>query len=236
MRTSKHFTATTALALALSLGLAACGDDEPEVETPVEEPGASAAETSEDTPTEAGNDAQETTPEGGVGGATTDDQSATEEDTGQGSGGSDDTGASSADAGDLTAIALTAIATAEAEAGGEAYEIDDQDRDGTWEVDVRVGDGSVEVTVSAEGTEVVRTREETLDREDGDALDEATITLTEAIELAIDEVGGVLDDAELEGPDDGQPAHWEVSVDLDGPEDDIDVLIGLDGTVLGTDS
>ncbi|WP_256839662.1 PepSY domain-containing protein [Ornithinimicrobium faecis] len=209
MNTSKKLTVTTALALTLSLGLTACGDDEPDVETPADEPAATA-------PAETGSDDADDT---------ADDATAT-----------DDAGASTPGddpAGDLTAIALVAIGTAEAEAGGTAYEIDDQDDDGTWEVDVRVDDRSVEVTVSEDGTQVVETEDDDLDDEDRAALDASTITLAEAIELAVAEVGGVLDDAELEGEDDGQPHHWEVSVDTD-EQDDIEVLVGVDGEILGT--
>lgn len=136
---------------------------------------------------------------------------------------------------DVTATALTAIATAEAAAGGQAYEIDDQDDDGTWEVDVRVGNASVEVTVSADGTEVVEQENDDLDDDDRNALDAASITLTQAIQIAIDEVGGVLDDAELEDNDDGKPYHWEVSIDIPG-NDDVEVLVSIDGQIIEIDS
>lgn len=217
MRNSQRLTLTTALALTLTLGLAACGEGEPDTSTPAEQPGATApAETGEATTDDATDGATDDA-------ATTDGGAATDDD------------ATTGDAGaDLTALGLTAIATAEAETGGTAYEIDDLDDDGTWEVDVRVDDHSVEVTLSQDGTEVLETEQDDLDDDDRAALDAATITLSDAIELAVAEVNGVLDDAELEGEDDGRPHHWEVSVDT-AERDDVEVLISVTGEVLGTD-
>lgn len=127
---------------------------------------------------------------------------------------------------------MQAIAAAEDEAGGTAYEIDDQEQDGSWEVDVAVGDRSVEVTVDADGA-VTRTDDDDLDGDDRAGLDAATITLVEAIELAIGEVGGVLDDAELE-EDDGTH-YWEVSLDGTDRGDDVEVKVSVTGEVLETD-
>lgn len=222
MNTSKSLTVTTALALTLSLVLAACGEDQPDVEPAASDPAASAPE--ETAPEEADD-------------TSTDDTETTEEAPAQT--GEDDTDQTSdaapgADAGDLTAIALSAIETAEAETGGTAYEIDDQDEDGTWEVEVRVDDRSVEVTVSEDGTAVVSTEDDDLDEDDRAALDAATITLADAIQMGVAEVGGVLDDAELEDEDDGLPHHWEVSVDTEDGRS-VEVLVSIDGEILGTD-
>ena len=134
---------------------------------------------------------------------------------------------------DLTAVALTAVATAEAETDGTAYEIDDQDDDGTWEVDVRVDDRSVEVTVAADGTAVESTEDDDLDDDDRAALDAATITLAEAVELAVAEVGGVLDDAELE-EEDGS-FFWEVTLDGTESGDDVEVKVSVTGEILQTE-
>lgn len=205
MNTSRHHTVTTVLALTLSLGIAACSEDDPTVEPPATDPSASTTEDA--APDEA--TADDATPDQG----------------------SAETSGAGEATGDLTTTALTAIGTAEAEAGGTAYEIDDQDADGTWEVDVRVEDRSVEVTVSADGSRVERTEEDDLDDDDRAALDAATITLAEAIELAVSEAGGVLDDAELEGEDDGRPHHWEVTVDTGGTE--TEVLVDVAGEILG---
>ncbi|MCK0111512.1 PepSY domain-containing protein [Ornithinimicrobium sp. F0845] len=216
MRNSQRLTMTTALALTMTLGLVACGESEPDTETPGDAPSASA-------PAETG--AEDTTTDDAAGDTSADDASGATDDAADATGGT---------TGDLTATGLAAIDTAEAETGGTAYEIDDLDDDGTWEVDVRVDDHSVEVKVSADGAEVLQTEQDDLDDDDRAALEAATITLQDAIELAVSEVGGVLDDAELEGEGNGNPHHWEVSVDTD-ERDDIEVLISVTGEVLGTD-
>lgn len=207
--TSRTTAISAALALTLSLGLAACSDD------PADAPGVT-AEQPAGTPTgDATDDATDDD-------ATDDDDDATDDDddmTG------DATGAAGASEG-LTALALSAIATAEDEVGGTAYAIDDQDDDGTWEIDLRVGDRSHEVTVAQDGASgVEKNEEDDLDDDDRAGLDAATITIAEAIEIAIDEVGGVLDDAEL-GEDDGRHS-FEVTLDGTDRGDDVDVKIDV---------
>ena len=168
-----------------------------------------------------------------VGSETTspDDSAAGSPSTGTGSESASAPGSADATTG-RTAIALTAIATAEEGTGGVAYEIDDQDDDGTWEVDVRDGDASVEVKLNADGTQILEQENDDLDDDDKAGLDAASITLSEAIQTAINHVGGELDDAELE-EDDGQH-YWEVSVDT--PEnDDVEVHVSVNGEILKVD-
>lgn len=142
------------------------------------------------------------------------------EDTATDEGSTDDTTSPSASAAPehRTAAGLLAIATAERKAGGTAYAIDDPDRDNTWEVDVATGTISVEVEVSADGTEVVRTQEDDLDADDRRALADATVSITQAIERTVARSAGDLDDAELD-EDDGR-YHWSVTVLVDGVETD----------------
>lgn len=128
-----------------------------------------------------------------------------------------------------TAAGLAAVPTAEQAAGGVAYEIDDQDDDGTWQVDVRTGDTTVEVTVSADGTTALDQKNDDLDDDDKAGLDAATITLGEAIQKAVDEVGGALDDAELD-EENGQH-YWKVSVDTN-QQDDVEVQVSVTGEIL----
>lgn len=99
---------------------------------------------------------------------------------------------------------------------------------------MRAGDRSVEVTVSPDGTTVESTEEDDLDAEDRDALDAASITVVEAIEIAVGEVGGVLDDVELD-EEDGTYA-WEVTLDGTDSGDDVEVLVSVTGEVLRTDA
>ncbi|MGH3588579.1 MAG: hypothetical protein ACRDQ0_19905, partial [Pseudonocardia sp.] len=134
-RTARRLAAPAALALTLGLTLTACADDSGEGS---DEGGAPAAETT----TSTGDD-------------TTDDTSTDDTDDAD----DDASPSDSAAAEHSTAAGLLAIATAEKKAGGTAYAIDDPDRDNTWEVDVATGKISVEVEVSADGTEVVGTRD-----------------------------------------------------------------------------
>lgn len=132
---------------------------------------------------------------------------------------------SSTDGDEVTAAGLAAIATAESETGGVTFAIDRDDDGGDgWDVDVRTGDTMVEVEVSADGTSVVRTEDDDLDDDDRAALDVAEITLAEAIEIAVAETGGVLDDAEISDDD---PVHYEVTVDT-ADRDDVDVDVDVD--------
>ena len=134
---------------------------------------------------------------------------------------------------DLTAAGLAAIVSAEAEASGVAFGIDDADDDQTWEVDVRTDAGVTEVRVSADRSEVLGTELDDLDADDAAALDAATITLAEAIEAAVAETGGMLDDAELS--DDGGVVHFEVTVDTDERRDvDVDIDAAT-GAVIGVE-
>ncbi len=125
---------------------------------------------------------------------------------------------------DLTAAALAAIATAEEHAGGTAYAIDDPDRDNTWEVDVATGDSAVEVEVDIAGSDVVRTENDDLDPDDRRALDDATISLPDAIERTMAEADGTFDDAELDEEDDRY--RWSVSVDR-GSRDSVDYWVDM---------
>lgn len=190
-RTARRLAVPAALALTLGLALTACADDSDD--------GAPAAETTTSTGDEAATD-------------TTTDDAATDD--------MGDAASPSASAAPehRTAAGLLAIATAEKKAGGTAYAIDDPDRDNTWEVDVATGTISVEVEVSADGTEVVRTQEDDLDADDRRALTDATVSITQAIERTVAKSGGDLDDAELD-EDDGR-YHWSVTVLVDGAETD----------------
>jgi uncharacterized membrane protein YkoI len=110
------------------------------------------------------------------------------------------------------AAALRAIATAEQDQNGKAYEIDDEENDDTWEVDVMVGDRSVEVKVSGDGNNVISSGDDNdAEEEDRARLARAQTTLQQAIEAAVREAPGAVDDVEL-GEEDGRDA-WEVTID-----------------------
>lgn len=146
----------------------------------------------------------------------------------EGSDGGDDAG--TADPGgedpgaDILAGALAAIALAEEETGGTAFEIDDTD--GGWEVEVALDARKIEVKTDLDGTEVREVeREGRLDDEDRAGLRAATITLTEAIEIAVAEAPGTFEDAELD--DEGDGFAWEITLADDGI--DREVYVDVDG-------
>ncbi|MFG6446519.1 hypothetical protein ACFXQA_14760 [Microbacterium sp. P07] len=132
--------------------------------------------------------------------------------------------------------ALAAIATAENETGGIAYEIDLDDED-FWEVHLAVGDTDVEVRTTADGASVRSTdTDDTLDDDDRDAVDAADVTLIVALQAAVVEHGadsrggGALVD-EITVSDDAGPIAWEVSF-----EDDVDVYVNVvDGAIIRLD-
>lgn len=123
---------------------------------------------------------------------------------------------------------IAAIATAEEDAGGQAFELDDGDG-GTWEVHVAVGADDIEVLVSADGSEVLESdREADLGSTDAAGLDATAITLSDALRLAITEYGGTeaIDDAGISDEGGGEYA-WEVAF-----MDDVEVYLTMDGEIL----
>lgn len=116
--------------------------------------------------------------------------------------------------------ALAAVALAESEAGGTAYALD-RDGDG-WEVDVAVDDRQVEVRTDRTGGEVLSTQDD--DRLDGDdraELDAATVTLAGALETAVAELDGEIEDADLD--EEGGTLVWQVGIRTDGGEQEVHV-------------
>ena len=162
-------------------------------------------------------------------GETTSQESAVEptspsNDTSQG----DDTGAASGDvSGDDPVVesAVAAIAAAEKDAGGTAYEIDEED--GGWEIDVAVDQQSYEVRVGADGKVIATDDDGRFDGSDREGLSRAKITIVDAIRAAVaTEPAGRLDDVDLEH--DRGDFVWEVSFD-DGEVDNkvyVDVVSG----------
>ncbi len=111
--------------------------------------------------------------------------------------------------GGSTTTALEAIAAAEEEAGGDAYSIEDSDEDSVWEIDVAVGDQTIDVEVDENG-EVVDTEEGALDSDEREVIEAAEVGLAEAIELVREEGSGILDEVELDI--EGDHADWVVTL------------------------
>lgn len=191
MRISTRTLVPTAALLALALPLAACGSEDDDVSQPPVAPG----------PQETTDDAtQEPTEDG-----TTDD--ATPEDTG---------------GDDVNAGAFAAIDLAESEAGGTAFELDREgDGPGHWEVSVAVDGAEIEVDVDLTGTEVLGTDPDgDLSPDEIAGLDLAEVSMAQAIQIALDEVGGVVDEVDLE--EGRNTVAWEVEM-----EGDIDVYVDV---------
>lgn len=108
------------------------------------------------------------------------------------------------------AAALRAITTAQQAENGTAYEIDEGD-DNTWEVIMVVGERTVQANVSADGNTVISQGDATVDEEARNRLDRAQITLSQAIENALREVPGSLDDVDLDA--DNARDAWQVTID-----------------------
>lgn len=133
---------------------------------------------------------------------------------------------------DGLATVLAAIDAAVAETGGTAYEIEENDDDGIWEIDVAKDAHSVEVEVKP-NRDVTEHGGTDLHAEAREGLDHAKIDLGPAIETAMSEVDGTFAEADIVEID-GQH-YWKVTVDTAATEEEDDdhrVLVNVtDGTV-----
>ena len=110
---------------------------------------------------------------------------------------------------------------------GIIVEVDANDDDTTWEVDVVVGEEVKELDVTADG-DITETDRES-DPEDVQKAKEAEVTAQQALDTAREGRDGVtLDEMDLE--DDNGTLQWEVRFDRedgsDGPEVEIDATSG----------
>ncbi|MEZ3157426.1 hypothetical protein AB1K56_10910 [Microbacterium sp. BWR-S6Y] len=116
--------------------------------------------------------------------------------------------------GDLTATdrdAVRAVTTAEADAGGRAFQLGTDD--GRWQIHVAVGDQEVEVVVSADGSQAQSSDDaEGLDTDDAAALQATTTTLADAVRIAASRASGDarIEEASLES-EDGTPI-WKIDL------------------------
>jgi uncharacterized membrane protein YkoI len=142
--------------------------------------------------------------------------------------------------GELSA-ALAAVETAEQEAGGTAYDLDfdeadddddddDDDRDDAddlreahWSVSGFDGDREWEVHVSEDGASVLGTEEDRADDDDRREAEAASVTLVEALETAVGDTPGTVDDASLD--EEGGTLAWEISIYPEGQDRSTDVYV-----------
>jgi len=144
-----------------------------------------------------------------------------------------DDSVSSDDSSDSVKRAVAAITLAESEVGGTAFELDEEGRSG-WEIYV-VADGEVtEVRVNCEGTEVDKTESDgRIDVDDRSRLNKATVSLSDAITTAAEEVTGLVKGAEL---DRHQVSTVVWSIEFDDGSDDVDVAVDVtSGEVVNVD-
>ncbi|HJG79361.1 MAG TPA: PepSY domain-containing protein [Brevibacterium senegalense] len=110
--------------------------------------------------------------------------------------------------------ARTAVQTAEDENGGTAHSLDFDDND-LWEVTVLADGTEWEYDISTDGSTIERTDEDTEDdADDQRELDQAEVTLIEALETALEDTPGTIDDIDLD-EDDGT-LRWDVSIHPEG--------------------
>lgn len=96
-----------------------------------------------------------------------------------------------------TANGIEAVKAAEAKNGGKLIELDREDRDQVWEVEVIEGSEEVTYYVTADGS-VTEHKRKAADQDDIAKVTDA-IPATEAIQKAFDELGGgFLDECELD--------------------------------------
>ncbi|WP_166850539.1 PepSY domain-containing protein [Isoptericola sp. BMS4] len=157
----------------------------------------------------------------------TDAGTAPEDGEPDGDGQDDATGAN----GVVTVPGLHAVETALEEVDGVAFAISRSGDYSTWDVDVATGDGAVEVSLDATGSTVRGTdTEEDLAPELRKAVEDAPVSLAEAIDVAIAEVPGDLDEAELDDETTGY--LWTVAIDDGSGVVDVDVA-RTSGAVVG---
>lgn len=209
------------IALAAGLVLAACGQEADDNAAEFE-PDTSATADEETPADESTDDADDTAADDTAGDNAADDDTADDDTTGDDS--ADDDAAGDNTAGDVPSEhdgVLAAIELAASEAGGWAYELDEDD--GRWEIYVAVDGREVEVEVNREGTEVLNQDrdDDGLDSDEQAVLDAAgDVTMADALRLAIIEHGGTSEVEEIEADTrDGVPV-WSVEF-----QDDVDVYV-----------
>ncbi|MET1154496.1 PepSY domain-containing protein [Arthrobacter sp.] len=118
--------------------------------------------------------------------------------------------------------AQAAVASAEAAVrGSSAIELDYSERHQSWEVDLFDVDTEHEVQVSPDGSEVLEQRESGgVEPEVAGELEQAKISMADALAIAIEAASGNVEEVSLED-EDGRPV-WEVEIDHgDGSSTDV---------------
>lgn len=132
--------------------------------------------------------------------------------------------------------ALKAIDTAEKEIGGKVVDLDWDDDKSGWDVEVVKGNKSHEIEISPDGSKITNRDEvEDVDSDDRREHDAIKVDICKAIETALKDTPGGLDDVSVD-EEQGQ-IMWEVDVYPEGGGSDVTIYIDVkSGKILKKDS
>ena len=132
--------------------------------------------------------------------------------------------------------ALKAIDTAEKEIGGKVVDLDWDDDKSGWDVEVVKGNKSHEIEISPDGSKITNRDEvEDVDSDDRREHDAIKVDIRKAIETALKDTPGGLDDVSVD-EEQGQ-IMWEVDVYPEGGGSDVTIYIDVkSGKILKKDS
>ncbi len=132
--------------------------------------------------------------------------------------------------------ALKAIDTAEKEIGGKVVDLDWDDDKSGWDVEVVKGNKSHEIEISPDGSKITNRDEvEDVDSDDRREYDAIKVDIRKAIETALKDTPGGLDDVSVD-EEQGQ-IMWEVDVYPEGGGSDVTIYIDVkSGKILKKDS
>lgn len=132
--------------------------------------------------------------------------------------------------------ALKAIDTAEKEIGGKVVDLDWDDDKSGWEVEVYKGGKIHEIKIAADGSKIIeRDDVENADADDRREYDAIKTDIRKAIETALKDTPGSLDDVSVD-EEQGQ-IMWNVEIYPEGGGSDVDIYIDVkSGKILKRDS
>lgn len=132
--------------------------------------------------------------------------------------------------------ALKAIDTAEKEIGGKVVDLDWDDDKSGWEVEVYKGGKIHEIKIAADGSKIIeRDDVENADADDRREYDAIKVDIRKAIETALKDTPGSLDDVSVD-EEQGQ-IMWNVEIYPEGGGSDVDIYIDVkSGKILKRDS
>lgn len=215
----KHLALTSVAALALTLS--ACG-------APAED-----NNSSNDNETQQTQEATQNTESEDMASQDTSDDM---DDSDEADGSNDNNDAAAPTKGGSKDNALKAIDTAEKEIGGKVVDLDWDDDKSGWEVEVYEGGKVHELKIAADGSKIIeRDDVENADADDRRQYDAIKTDIRKAIETALKDTPGSLDDVSVV-EEQGQ-IMWNVEIYPEGGGSDVDIYIDvMSGKILKRDS